>query len=89
MVGSTAYGDVWAETRTLALTPDQVASLLGRRPYDLRHAGVSLRLNAGVPPTDVAGEAGHSVKVLLDIYAKCIYGQQAHAHKRIDDALGG
>ncbi|WP_067466656.1 hypothetical protein [Actinomadura macra] len=26
IVGSTAYGDVWTETRALALTPDQVAS---------------------------------------------------------------
>ncbi|MBW8485107.1 site-specific integrase [Actinomadura parmotrematis] len=88
VVGSTAYGDVWAETRPLALTPAQVASLLARRPYDLRHAGVSLRLNAGVPATDVAEEAGHSLKVLLDIYAKCIEGQKGHTHKRIDDALG-
>ncbi|GGV10752.1 hypothetical protein GCM10010182_33590 [Actinomadura cremea] len=89
IVGSTAYGDVWAEVRALALTPAQVVSLLARRPYDLRHGGVSLRLNAGVAATDVAVEAGHSVKVLLDIYAKCIDGQQHHAHRRIDDALGG
>ncbi|MFI0452160.1 tyrosine-type recombinase/integrase [Actinomadura sp. 6N118] len=87
IVGSTAYGDVWAATRALALMPDQVVSPLARRPYDLRHAGVSLWLNSGVPATEVAERAGHSVKVLLQIYAKCIDGQQDRANKRIDDAL--
>lgn len=87
IVGSTAYGDVWAQTRTLALTPAQVASPLARRPYDLRHAGVSLWLNSGVPATEVAERAGHSVKVLLQIYAKCIQGQHERANKRIADAL--
>jgi hypothetical protein len=32
-----------------ALTPAQCRSPLGRRPYDLRHAAVSLWLNSGVP----------------------------------------
>ena len=88
IVGSTAYGDVWAQTRALAFTPGQVASPLARRPYDLRHAGVSLWLNSGVPATEVAERAGHSVRVLLQIYAKCIEGQQDGANRRIDDALG-
>ena len=75
IVGSTAYGDVWAQTRALVFTPAQVASPLARRPYDLRHEGVSLWLNSGVPATEVAERAGHSVKVLLQIYAKCVQGQ--------------
>jgi hypothetical protein len=32
----------WTVARTLALTPEQVASPLAARPYDLRHAAVSL-----------------------------------------------
>jgi len=36
-------------------------SPLGRRPYDLRHAAVSLWLNSGVPATEVARRAGHGV----------------------------
>jgi integrase len=63
VVASTALSDVWAEARTRALTPEQVASPLARRPYDLRHAAVSLWLNAGVPATEVAERAGHSVEV--------------------------
>jgi len=45
--------------------PAQGASPLARRPYDLRHAAVSLWLSAGVPPAQVAERAGHSVEVLL------------------------
>jgi len=59
---------------------------LARRPYDLRHAAVSLWLNAGVPATQVAEWAGHSVNVLLRVYAKCIYGQD-EAIDRIVDAI--
>jgi hypothetical protein len=36
---------------------------------------VSLTLNAGVPATEVARRAGHSVAVLLKIYAHFIEGQ--------------
>ena len=56
---------------------------------DLRHAAVSAWLNAGVPPTQVAAWAGHSVAVLLTIYAKCLVGQEDAARCRIDVALGG
>ncbi len=86
-VASTAISDVWAEARTLALTPAQVASPLAGRPYDLRHAAVSLWLNAGVPATDVAARAGHGVEVLLRVYAKCLDDGEAVANQRIDAAL--
>ena len=64
-------------------------SPLARRPYDLRHAAVSLWLNAGVPPTEVARRAGHGIAVLLRVYANCIDGQATAANHRIDDALNG
>jgi integrase len=66
----------------------QYRSPLGRRPYDLRHAAVSLWLNSGVPATEVARRAGHGVAVLLKIYAHCIDGQADAANQRITDALG-
>jgi integrase len=87
VVASTAISDVWAEARRLALTPGQVASPLAGRPYDLRHAAVSLWLNAGVPATDVAERAGHSVEVLLRVYAKCLDEGTAAANRRIEAAL--
>jgi len=86
-VASTAISDVWAEARTLALTPAQVASPLARRPYDLRHAAVSLWLSGGVPPARVAERAGHSVEVLLRVYAKCLDDGDQAANARIDAAL--
>ncbi|MFE3455158.1 tyrosine-type recombinase/integrase [Nonomuraea sp. NPDC059194] len=84
---SSAYSYVWQKTRKLVLTPAQIASSLAARPYDLRHAAVSLWLNAGVPAPEVAKRAGHSVDVLLRVYAKCMDGQQDHINGKINNAL--
>ncbi len=86
-LNDTGYGEVWQRARPLALTPAQQASPLARRPYDLRHAAVSLWLNGGVPATEVARRAGHGVAVLLRVYANCIDGQAGPANQRISDAL--
>jgi integrase len=88
-LAESTYCRVWRKARVVALAADEVASPLARRPYDLRHAAVSTWLNAGVAPTQVAAWAGHSVAVLLQIYAKCIVGQEEAARRRIDAALGG
>lgn len=87
LVCKSTYAKIWREARgkalgTFATTP------LGKRPYDLRHACLSTWLNAGVPATQVAEWAGHSVDVLLHIYAKCLDGTQDAARRRIEDALG-
>ena len=47
-------------------------SPIDRRPYDLRHAAVSLWLNSGVPATELARRAGHGATVLLKIYADLV-----------------
>ena len=83
-----AYSAVWAGARKTALTKAQYRCQLGHRPYDLRHAAVSLWLNSGVPTTEVARRAGHGVAVLLKIYAHCIDGQADAANQRITNALG-
>jgi hypothetical protein len=44
-------------------------------------------LNGSVYPTQVAEWAGHSVDVLLRIYAKCVVGQHELAERRIGEAL--
>jgi hypothetical protein len=61
---------------------------MAARPYDLRHTAVSTRLNAGVSSTRSAEWAGHSVEVLLRIYAKCIDGDLVRNRAKIDQALG-
>ncbi|WP_460627755.1 hypothetical protein [Intrasporangium mesophilum] len=78
---------VWDGARRSVLTEQEYASPLAKRPYDLRHAAVSLWLNAGVPATQVAEWAGHSVNVLLRVYAKCVVGQEEAAKLRISRAL--
>jgi integrase len=87
-LASITYRRSWAKARRDTLTPAEYESPLARRVYDLRHACVSTWLNGGIPAAQVAEWAGHSVAVLLKIYAKCLYGQDAIAKRRIEDALG-
>ena len=49
-------------------------------------SAVSTWLNAGVDPAQVAEWAGHTVDVLLRVYAKCIAGKQDEAKRRILEA---
>lgn len=79
---------VWDRARKAALTEREYASVLAKRPYDLRHACVSTWLAAGVPSTQVAEWAGHSVAVLHQIYAKVIAGTETSSLDRIGQALG-
>jgi integrase len=81
-----AYLAVFHQARAAAFTKAEAVSLVARRPYDLRHAAVSTWLNAGVHPPQVAEWAGHTVDVLLRVYAKCIAGQQEEAKRRILEA---
>jgi len=81
------YRRAWIRARRTALSAPEQASPLARRPYDLRHACLSTWLNGGVYPTQVAEWAGHSVDVLLRIYAKCVVGQDELAKRRIIEAL--
>jgi integrase len=75
LMADRAYPEVSHETRADALHPAEARSPLMVVPYDLRHACVSTWLNAGFPAPQVAEWAGHSVNVLLRVYAKCIHGQ--------------
>lgn len=82
-----AYYRAWETTRGYALPPEVAASPVAGRPYDLRHAGVTLWLNSGMPAPEVARRAGHGVDVLLRIYAGCIDGAEPTANRGVDAAL--
>ncbi|MFF0378974.1 tyrosine-type recombinase/integrase [Actinoplanes missouriensis] len=86
-LSESVYDRWWKLARAQVLNDTQVASPLARRPYDLRHAAASLWLNAGVPATEVARRLGHSVAVLLRVYANCIDGGDAGVNDRIGGAL--
>jgi integrase len=81
------WWQVWQKVRAASLTPEQLASPLMKRPYDLRHSGVTWRLNSGVPATEVAAWAGHSVEVLTRVYARCVVGLKVVWIGRMDQSL--
>jgi integrase len=81
------YGRAWQSARVLALGRELAASRLARRPYDLRHAALSLWLNAGGDPAQIAARAGNSVAVLLSVYSHCIYGRDDLLNQQIDHVL--
>ncbi|MFJ4985525.1 tyrosine-type recombinase/integrase [Streptomyces sp. NPDC088732] len=86
-VRSTEYCDLWDIAREQALTKEEEGSPLAAVPYSLRHAGVSLWINSGVDPVEVARRAGHSLTVLFRFYAKILRGGQSHANRLIDKGL--
>ncbi|MFI5935763.1 tyrosine-type recombinase/integrase [Actinoplanes sp. NPDC051494] len=88
-VTANARSNAWRAAREAALTPDELAAGIAPDPYSLRHACVSTQLNAGVSPTLVAEWAGHSIAVLFKIYAKCLYGEEKEAFRRMDAFRAG
>ena len=86
-IQQSTWWQVWQKVGKLSLSPEQLATPLLRRPYDLRHSGVTWRLNSGVPSTEVAAWAGHSVEMLMRVYAKCMTGLEDVWISRMDGAL--
>lgn len=87
LLQESGYGEVWAKARAEALTEREAVSMLARRPYDLRHAGVSFWLSSGVDPMECARRAGHTIAVLFRVYAKVLAHTQERANDRIDAAM--
>lgn len=77
------YLRVFHEARDTALPPNEAASPLLEVPYALRHAAVSTWLRATGDPAQVADWAGHSVVVLLRVYAKCVHGTRGESLDKI------
>ncbi|MFF4438260.1 tyrosine-type recombinase/integrase [Streptomyces sp. NPDC001621] len=84
---SKEYGELWKAARLAVLTEAEAASPLADVPYSLRHAGVSLWLESGVSPAEVARRAGHSIAVLFRFYAKAIHRIQQRSNEQIERAL--
>ncbi len=87
-LSSSVYGRAWAAARAAVFTPEVVAGQLGKRPYDLRHAAVSTWLDNDVEAAQVAKWAGHSLAVLLRVYAKCRSGGEVSALQKLERAYG-
>ncbi|MFB9904577.1 hypothetical protein [Allokutzneria oryzae] len=61
--------------------------MLVERPYDLRHACLSMWLLVTGDLPLVAQWAGNSVAVLQEVYAQVLDGQDAQARKKITAAF--
>lgn len=57
-----------------------------RRPYSTRHAYCTVALMRGVNPAYIANQAGHSVKMLLEKYARWIPGADGGSERRLLEA---
>lgn len=61
-----------------------------RRPYCTRHTYCTVALMGGIKPSYIAAQAGHSVKMLLDTYARWIPENDGGAERaRLARAMSG
>lgn len=82
------YIRAWQAARAIAFTPE-VAVFPPRRNAVLLAARVRVDVAQRWRPADQMAEwAGHSVEVLLKIYAKRLDGQDHEARRRVLGALG-
>ncbi|MHB6911396.1 tyrosine-type recombinase/integrase [Streptomyces sp. DB-54] len=86
-VDAAAYGKTWTRAREYVLTRTELASGLAKRPYDLRHAGISFWLYSGVDPAECARRAGQSIEVLFRHYAKFLDGVREQANRLIEQSM--
>ncbi|MGW5876677.1 tyrosine-type recombinase/integrase [Nocardiopsis terrae] len=78
------YSRAWKRARAQVLDREQQASSLASTPYDLRRACVSTWLDEGVSPAQAAEWAGHSLEVLMSVYARCISGHEERNKDRME-----
>lgn len=60
-----------------------------RRAYATRHTYCTSLLMAGVQPAYIAAQAGHSVKVLLEVYSRWLPGADGGRQKALMEAVFG
>ena len=84
---STNYGPVWVRARS-KLWPEE-HRLEKTTVYDLRHSAATMMLRAGVPPAEVARRLGHSVDILMRVYAGVLDDERQRSNELIDRAVKG
>lgn len=84
---SKEYGEIWQAARSAVMSPAEFKTPIAEKAYSARAAGVSLWIEAGVAPAEVAWRAGHSVAVLFRFYAKVIQRNQQRSNEQIERAL--
>lgn len=82
---STNYGPVWLRARSQLWPPGH--PLATATVYDLRHGAATMMLRAAVPPAEVARRLGHSVDVLMRVYAGVFEDERDRSNQLIDEAF--
>jgi integrase len=82
---ATGYGPVWIRARARLWPPGHALSKA--RVYDLRHSAATMMLRAGVPAAEVARRLGHSVDVLMRVYAGVFEDERDRSNELIEAAL--
>lgn len=82
---SRSYNPIWRRARETVWTarPELDTTTV----YDLRHAAATMMLRAGVPPAEVARRLGHSIDVLLRVYAGVLVEEHERSNEMIDAEL--
>jgi integrase len=76
------YGPVWTRARREVWPADH--PLASTTVYDLRHAAATMMLRAGVPPAEVARRLGHSVDILMRVYAGVLTDERERSNAMIE-----
>lgn len=76
------YNKTWNRTKAKLWPPGH--ALNGTEPYDLRHTAATVMIRAGVPLPEVARRLGHSVEVLLRVYAGVFENERERSNEAIE-----
>ena len=79
------YGKVWNRVKPIVWPPGHLAA--NAVPYDLRHTAATVMLRAGVPLAEVARRLGHSIEVLLRVYAGVFEDEEERSNAAIEHEL--
>lgn len=80
-----SYNPVWKRARKAAWADR--AELAKTTLYELRHSSATMMLRAGVPPAEVARRLGHSIDILLRVYAGVLVEERDRSNELIDAEL--
>jgi integrase len=76
------YWAIWQRARSVVWGDDP--ALATATAYDLRHSAATMMLRAGAPPAEVALRLGHSIDVLLRVYAGVLSDDRQRTNELID-----
>ncbi len=80
-----SYNPIWQRARAAVWT--HRPELSSTTVYDLPHAAATMMLQAGVSPAEAARRLGHSIDILLRVYAGVLVEERDRSNELIDREL--